>query len=157
MQLRITKNTGKAHIILYQRNDGSETWMSADDFFVLHDLSHYAIEKTLGYTTAFMGMLNNGMDIKDFENREKRKQIVLTKDACYAENMANLFLIETTQGNFDDFNQVLKSSFVAMSATFPVPVLSSGEIQSVRNYLRSLIHSWRNLPVTETLSLTFEL
>jgi len=31
------------------------------------------IEKTPGYITAFMGILNNGMDIKDFENREKRK------------------------------------------------------------------------------------
>jgi hypothetical protein len=44
MQLRITKNTGKPHTILFERDDGSETWMPADDFFVLHDLSHYAIE-----------------------------------------------------------------------------------------------------------------
>ena len=106
MEMRITKNTAKAHVILYKRNNGTETWMPADDFFVRHDLSHYAIEKTLDYTTAFMGMLNAGMDIRDFENREKRKQLTITQEAWYAENMANLFLIEVSQGYFDNFNQV---------------------------------------------------
>ena len=84
MKLQITKNSYKKHTILYRRDDESETWMHADDFFVHHDLSHYALEKTLGYKTAFMGMLNNGMEIKDFEDREKRKQIAITKEAVYA-------------------------------------------------------------------------
>ena len=68
MLLRITKNYGKPHIILYRRDDGSETWMNADDFFVRHDISHYCIEIFLGYNTSFMGVLNNGMDVKDFED-----------------------------------------------------------------------------------------
>src|SRR6478672_10525140 len=103
MLLRITKNKGKPHIILYRRDNGSETWMYADDYFVRHDLSHYCLEKLLGYGKAFMGMLNNGMDIKDFEDREKRKKLTVTSEAMYAENMANLFLMELTQGNFENF------------------------------------------------------
>src|SRR5439155_2355081 len=67
MLLEITRNADKPHIISYTRDDGTKTWMYADDFFVRHDLSHYAIEKKLGYTSAFMGMLNNGMDIKEFQ------------------------------------------------------------------------------------------
>jgi hypothetical protein len=66
MILRVTKHQGKPHIILYKRDDGTETWMHADDYFVRHDLSHYAIEKMLNYKTAFMGMLNQGMNIRDF-------------------------------------------------------------------------------------------
>jgi hypothetical protein len=75
MFIRITKNTGKPHIIRYIRDNGTETetWMHSDDFFVSHDLSHYAIEKQLNYKTAFNGMLNKGMDIKDFENSKKRR------------------------------------------------------------------------------------
>ena len=109
--MEITKNIGKPHVICYMRDDGSKTWMHADNFFVRHDLSHYAIEKILGYTTAFMGMLNNGMDIKDFENREKRKKITMTKEAMNSEQMANLFLMEVAQGDLADFNDTLKQTF----------------------------------------------
>src|ERR1700679_3535377 len=107
MQLRFTKNSGKPHVLLYRRDDRTETWMSAGEFFVRHDLSHYAIEKTLGYTTAFMGMLNNGMDIKDFEDRDKRLRIPLTAEGIYAENMANLFLMEIAQGGMEDMTQII--------------------------------------------------
>jgi len=155
MELRITKNTGKPHIILYKRDNGTETWMQADDFFVRHDLSHYAIEKTLRYSTAFMGMLNNGMDIRDFENREKRKQLTVTREAWYAENMANLFLIEIAQGNFDDFNQVSLSAFANMSLDFPAPQLSSDQINSVRNYLKELLQAWKELATSSTMVLIF--
>src|SRR5262245_12291101 len=103
MKLSITRNQDKHHVIRYTRDDQSDTWMKADDFFVLHDLSHYAIEKTLQYHSAFMGMLSKGMDIKDFEDREKRKQMDLSREAMVAENMANLFLVEFSQGPFENF------------------------------------------------------
>lgn len=146
MKLQITKKSSQKHIILYSRDDGSETWMHADDFFVLHDLSHYAIEKTLGYKTAFMGMLNNGMEINDFENREKRKQIAITQEAVYAENMANLFLMETSQGNFEDFNKILEDSFKPMDRNLSAPVLTEMEIFAIRKYLRQLLAAWKELP-----------
>ncbi len=91
MLLQLTKNNNKPHIIKYIRDNATTTWMYCDDFFVRHDLSHYAIEKTLGYTTAFNGMKNNGMDIKNFEHREKGKAMHNTDEAWYGENMANFF------------------------------------------------------------------
>jgi hypothetical protein len=156
MKLQITKNNSKKHIVLYQRDDGSETWMHADDFFVHHDLSHYAIEKTLGYKTAFMGMLNNGMEIKDFENREKRKQIAIIKEAVYAENMANLFLMEIAQGSFEDFNKILQDSFKPMETNLSAPVLTEKEISSVRKYLSQLIAAWKELAAGERICLEYE-
>lgn len=32
MEMHITKNTAKAHVILYKRNNGTQTWMPANDF-----------------------------------------------------------------------------------------------------------------------------
>jgi hypothetical protein len=157
MEMRVTKNTGKPHIILYQRDDGSQTWMQSDDFFVMHDLSHYALETTLGYTTAFMGMLNGGIDIKDFEDREKRKQIIVSNEAAYAENMANLFLTEIMQGNFENFNDVSRQAFETSWKNFPPPHLSEEEIISVRIFLRQLLKEWKELPAGETMKLTFEI
>ncbi|MEO7292598.1 MAG: hypothetical protein ABIW34_05820 [Ginsengibacter sp.] len=155
MLLLVTKNYGKPYILLYQRDDGSETWMYADDFFVRHDLSHYCLEKFLGYKTAFMGMLNNGMDVKDFEDRAKRKQMKLSMGALYAENMANLFLMEIAQGNFESFNQVAKDSFESWNKEFPAPVLLEDEINMIRTLLRELLHSWNTLAPGKTMELQF--
>lgn len=155
MLLRITKNKSKPNIILYRRDDGSETWMYADDYFVRHDLSHYCLEKNLGYTTAFMGMLNHGMDIKDFEDREKRKELTVTSEAMYAENMANLFLMELAQGSFENFNQTSKESFESWNNEFPSPVLLENDINRIRESLKVLLNSWNELPFGETMELFF--
>ena len=155
MQLRITKNSDKPHSLLYKRDNGTETWMSAGEFFVRHDLSHYAIEKTLGYTTAFMGMLNDGMDIKDFEDRDKRLRIPLTAEGVYAENMANLFLMEIVQGGVEDMNQVIADSFIAMGRPLRPVRLSDAELTAVRSLLRQLLGDWNVLPVGQTMILEF--
>ncbi|MBS1666556.1 MAG: hypothetical protein JST58_04190 [Bacteroidetes bacterium] len=155
MELQVTKNQGKPHVILYRRDDSTTTWMHADDFFVMHDLSHFAIEKTLGYTEAFMGMLNRGMDIKEFESREKRLQLTIAPEAVFAENMANLFLMEIVQGNLEDFNQTLGQSFKSMGKELNPPVLLDHEIHSIRDYLRKLIDDWKNLEMGKTLILSF--
>jgi hypothetical protein len=157
MELSITKNTGKPHILSYKRDNGSVTWMHTDDFFVRHDLSHFAIEKTLGYRSAFMGMLNSGMDIKAFEDRNQRKQMTITDEAANAENMANLFLMEIAQGDFDDFNSVLKESFVDMGTRSPIPRLTEDELGSIRHYLRQLLREWHQLPAGEKMILNIVL
>jgi hypothetical protein len=155
MLIRIKKNTGKLQNLSYTRNDGSATWMQGDDFLVRHDLTHYAIESILQYRTAFNGMLNNGMDIKDFEDKEKRDRLAVTAEAVYAENFANLFLIETTQGNFEDFNMVQRESFISFSKQYEPIMLTQENIESIRIYLRQLLQQWEKLPVGETLALTF--
>lgn len=157
MKMIVTKNNGKPHVISYQRDNGSITWMHADDYFVRHDLSHYALEKTMEYTTAFMGMLNKGMDVKDFEDREKRLQIPMTDEAYAAENMANLFLVELAQGNFDDFNTVAGAAFESMKAPFEFQPLPGDKIETIRRQLKQLLSEWRTLAAGQTLSLTIDL
>lgn len=155
MLMQVTKNSDRPHVIRYQRDDGTITWMKTDAFFVRHDLSHYAVEKTLGYTTAFMGMLNNGMNIQDFEDREKRLQIDITRDACYAENMANLFLIEAANGKFEDFNNVLAAAFINMQQPYTAPMLADQALEEVRSSLGALLQRWDDLPAGETMELIF--
>ena len=155
MQIRFTKNTGKQNVIKYIRDNGTVTWMYCDDFFIRHDLSHYALEKILGYKTAFNGMLNAGMDIRDFEDKEKRAKLSVTAEAWYAENLANLFLIEIAQGHFDDFNQVQQACFVSFNQQYPPVVLPDEKIKEVRDHLSELLAQWKALPSGETLELTF--
>ncbi|MEO7530181.1 MAG: hypothetical protein ABIS69_02180 [Sediminibacterium sp.] len=157
MLIRITKNTNKQHVIKYIRDNGTETWMQTDDFFIRHDLSHYALEKIMGYKTAFNGMLNAGMDISDFADKEKRASITVTDEAWYAENMANLFLIEIVQGKFEDFNSVQQSAFVSFNQQYPVLTIAEEKITAIRNYLGTLLLQWNEMQDGETLELTFDL
>lgn len=155
MQLLLSKYQDKPHTLLYRRDDGTETRMAADEFFVRHDLSHYALEKTLGYTGAFLGMLNRGMDVKDFEDRAKRKSIPLTDQAVQAENMANLFLMEHTQGRLDDFNGVLVSAFNPMGTDSRPVRLSPEQLDAIRSLLGRLLDTWKTLPAGATMVLDF--
>ena len=155
MQLRISKHTDKPHTLLYRRDDGTETWMSSDEFFVRHDLSHYAIEKTLGYTTAFIGVLNRGMDVRDFEDRKKRAAIRVTAEAARAENMANLILMELAQGEVEDFNGMLAEAFVRMGDGQEPVELSAGQLAAIRGLLRRLLNDWAALPAGQTMVLEF--
>lgn len=155
MLINFKKNSGAHHALSYTRDDGSVTWMQGDGFLVQHGLTHYTIETVLGYKTAFNGMLNMGMDIKDFEDKAKRDNMNLTAEAVYAENLANLFLLETKQGNFEDFNAVQQASFVSFGGKFDPVTLSHDEIEQVRLRLRGLLQQWNELPEGETLTLTF--
>lgn len=155
MLISIKKNTGHRHTISYTRNDGSSTWMQGDDFLVQHDLTHYTIETILNYKTAFNGMLNDGMDLKDFEDKEKRDRMNITAEAVYAENFANLFLMEIAQGNFDDFNAVQQSSFISFAKQYDTITLTHEKIEEIRARLRQLLQQWKSLPDGETLTLTF--
>ena len=155
MQILFTKNTGKPHSIKHIRDDGSETWMASDDFFIRHDLSHYAIETILQFKTAFYGMIQNGMDIRDFENKEKRKALLITAEAWYAENMANLFLMETKNGNFEDFNSISSQTLAEMNLPFPALLLNEDDLNTIRNYLQQLLFQWNQLPTGDTLRLNF--
>ena len=95
------------------------------------------------------------MDVKDFEVRAKRKQITVSQEALYAENIANLFLMEIAQSNFENFNQVAKQSFESWNKEFTAPVLSEDEINRIRKSLKVILQSWNTLATGKTMELAF--
>ena len=58
--IRIKKKTDGSAALSCTRADGSVTWQRQDGklglFFPLHDLTHYAVETTLGFSRAFYGL-----------------------------------------------------------------------------------------------------
>ena len=75
----------------------------------------------------------------------------------YAENMANLFLTEISQGLFEDFNKVQQQTFQSVNRTYPLISLSDAIIQTIRTYLGQLLLQWKVLASGNTLELTFKL
>jgi len=155
MDIIFKKRTGQKHIISYKREGKADFWMEADEFFVLHDLSHYSIETTLKYTHAFWGLIKEGINPDTFENKALRDKLTLSNEAWYAECMANLFLMELTQGEFENLNKVINDSLLQTNPEVPAIELTPIEIESIRIIFNTLVFKWRSLNSNETILLKF--
>jgi hypothetical protein len=157
VKIQIKKRANSKHIISYVR-DGLETyWIEADSFLVLHDVCHFAIETTLEYKTAFWGLVNSGINPSDFEDKEKRDSLNLSNEAWYAEHLANLFLIEYTQGTFENINEVFKQCMLEHNPNVAMKQFSDSEIEAIRTSLRQLINSWNIVEDENFLTLEFRI
>jgi len=155
MQIIFKKRTNKNHIITYKRPSTSDFWMEADEFLVLHDLSHYAIETTLGYKDAFWGLTRSGIDPTVFLDKEKRDKLFIKDEAWYAECLANLFLMELTQGEFEDINAVIADSLKQTNPGIRIPVFGKEEIEKIRSTYKKLVAKWKGLKNDEEMILAF--
>ena len=155
MEIQFTKKQDKKHTISCRRTDGTVTWMQADDFFIYHDLMHYAVETTLHYKNAFYGMLAGGTNITDFELPKEIRPFQITPEAFNAECIVNLALVEFMQGRADDFNKVLKDSYDKSEFNIEAPELDQAAIEQVHASFASLVLQWNALPFGESLNVSF--
>lgn len=155
MEITIKKRKDKKNIISYKRMSGDDCWLEADDFLVMHDLSHFAIEKALGYKTAFWGMIKDGIHPSAFENKQERDKLLISNEAWHTEYLANLFLIELTQGKFENINEILAECIKERSAFLDIPELSKDQIENIRNGLEQLVRDFKNLSQNDFIKLEF--
>ncbi len=155
MKIIIKKKAGNKHTISYIREGFEDYWIEADDFLVLHDLCHYAIESTLQYKNAFWGLIAKGINPSVFENKETRDALDLANEAWYAEHLANLLLIEFTQGKFEDINAILEQSLRQQNSRIPTIQFSNIVVEEIRANLHTLIENWRSVKEDDNLSLNF--
>jgi hypothetical protein len=155
LKIIIKKKAGNKHTISYIREGFEDYWIEADDFLVLHDLCHYAIETTLQYKNAFWGLIKKGINPGVFENKDTRDSLELTNEAWYAEHLANLLLIEFTQGEFEDINAMLEQSLRQQNSRIPTIQFSNIVVEEIRALLHTLIEKWRVVEVGDYLSLDF--
>ena len=155
MKISFKKREVSKNIISYQRPPYLDQWVAADDFLILHDLSHYAIETQLGYQSAFWGLIKSGIHPSVFENKEARDKILVSNEAWYAECLANLFLLELTQGELEEFNEVFHQSLEQMSKNIPEMNLSADQINDIRDYYKQLVNAWKMLEPNKEMVLHF--
>ena len=68
--IRLKRHADGSASITLTRVDGTVTWQRQKGSLALvfpsHDLTHYAVEQTLGYVGAFFGLVADGWEISDF-------------------------------------------------------------------------------------------
>lgn len=105
-----TKNT-----LVCKRKDGSSTWSTVDQFMIIHDLAHFCVESKLGVVKGFYGLIATGIDISDFENKEKINSKNLPVDSKITELIVGQILTERADNKLlENFNVTLKESANAL-------------------------------------------
>jgi hypothetical protein len=153
VRVQIAKRADGAGVLRCVRDDGSVTWQKQTDrhavFFALHDLTHFAVETTLGLRRGFFGLIAEGWEIEDTTGKGARGPLPF--EAGEAEQLVGLFFAEGASGviwTVDEFNE-----FAMMNG---VRQLSLDEIARVKKKRSELFQQWSAVAPGSTLELQFE-
>jgi hypothetical protein len=153
VRVQITKKADGFGVLRCVRSDGSVTWQKQTDrhatYFSLHDLTHFAVETTLGYRRGFFGLIAEGWDIEDTTGKGARGP--LPPEAGEAEAMVGLFSAERASGviwTTDEFNE--------FGAVTGARTLSADEIARVKKKRSELFQQWFAVAPGAAIELQFE-
>ncbi|HYL77272.1 MAG TPA: hypothetical protein VEU96_23870 [Bryobacteraceae bacterium] len=154
LRIEITKRADGAGVLRCVRADGSVTWQRQDRHaahFALHDLTHFAVESTLGTRRAFFGLIAEGWEIEDTTGKGARGP--LPGEALEVERIVGLLDAERASGaitSTEDFN-----NFRVTESGSPRRSLTDEELQAIRARRAELFSQWSVLPAGGTLELEF--
>jgi hypothetical protein len=148
LKIEFAKQADGAVVLRCTRDDGSLTWQKHTRHaahFVLHDLTHYAVESCLGYRSGFFGLMAAGWNAEDTTGKGARGPI--PAEAVEVERIVGLFDSERGAGvlwSLEEFN-----------ASAP-RTLTSHDVQSVRSLRADLFRQWFAVALGAKLELQFE-
>ncbi len=157
--LRFSKTKNGTPVLSITRRDGSVAWQKQHDFFPVHDLTHYAIETTLGLRQAFWGMMADGWEFSDFGTPWPRGPMPNLEEALLAEVSAGWFdsfgrSIEKDETGAAELNAHL-SAYCQQHGTPSPRIITVPEFARIRALRDDLAARWRALGPREAMELAF--
>lgn len=155
MRVRLKKGRDGQPTLACHRPDGTATWGKVNGFFPVHDLTHYAVETTLGFRAAFFGLVASGWTLEDFEAPGAADR--MPPEALVAEHIVGLLDQERAAGvgwSAAQFNDALTLT-MQKGACPPFRRLTDGELTGIRALRGELTQRWAALSPGETLELLF--
>jgi hypothetical protein len=167
LRIRLKRHPDGSASLTCTRRDGTSTWQRQQGqlgwVFPPHDLTHYAVETTLGYRHAFYGLIADGWEIADFAKPWPRGPI--PAEAIEVELIVGFFdaeRINTARWSTEEFNAhaaqfVAARQIVRPGAERITPrPLTADELANVRACRADLLARWAALQPGEALELPFE-
>jgi hypothetical protein len=158
--IRIKKKNDGSAALSCTRPDHSVTWQRQDGqlgaFFPFHDLTHYAVETTLGFREAFYGLLADGWNLTDFGQRAVN---LMPGDALLAELIVGYFDLERATGLLDgavEMNEKIRSYFADKRLPVPSFRITDEQIVQIRARRAELFAQWKTVPEGEAIELAFD-
>ncbi len=126
-------------------------------FFPFHDLTHFAVETTLGFRHGFYGLLADGWDITETGGKGPRGR--LPPESIVAEHIVGLFDRERVGGaeplTGAEFTAQV-GQLVAEGRIETDRVFSDEELLATRARIDALHDEWAVVATGGTLALTFD-
>ena len=161
LDIRIKKNADASAVLTCTRADGSVTWQRQlgqhGAFFPRHDLTHYAVETTLGHARSFYGLVASGWDISDFGPPWKKGP--LPQEAGYTELIVGFLDAERaslTRWSSEDFNEKAAIFYRDHKIAGPPPTLNDNDLDRIRARRSELFQRWDAVKPGDALELTFD-
>lgn len=155
MKIRITKGRDGPNILTCIRDDGSTTWAKVQDYFPVHDMTHYVVETTLGIRNAFYSLVSEGWDITDFAVKGNAKRI--PPEANLVEALVGRLqreLMPGTEFTAESYNEEVLAVLEGIGNPLRRTV-TDAELTEMRVRLRELLSRWRVLEPGQSLELIF--
>ena len=160
MLIQLTRRADGGAVLRCVRADGSVTWQRHEgrnaSFFPLHDLTHYAVETTLGATGGFFGLVASGWDIADTSGKGARGP--LPPEALLVEHLVGFLNAERASGSewtAADFH-AQAAQLVAQHGDAVGAAPTDDLLASIRARRRELFARWAAVDTDGTLELTFD-
>jgi hypothetical protein len=159
LQVEFTKRKDGAVVLHCLRRDGTVTWQRHEKqalFFSFHDLTHFAVETTMGFQQGFYGLIADGWDITDTTGKGIRGK--LPSEAILVEHVVGLLDREGSKGvpelTAADFNEQVEQ--MISGSRIQTRRITEAELVAVRHRIRRLHEDWARVPPGGTLELSFE-
>lgn len=159
MLIRVTKarHADRPHTLTCIRDNGTTTGQSSSGFFILHDLTHYAVEVGLELTTGFYGLIAEGWNFGSFDEREpgSLKNRKLPLEAKWAEMLVGSYDIERATGPVPDEDRLESLHEACLEKGMMEPDITVDDLARVRTLRDDLVRQWHALPPGDYLELLF--
>jgi hypothetical protein len=153
--IHIKKGRDGPDVLTCVRPDGSATWQRVHAAFPIHDLTHYAVETTLGLRNGFLGLVAQGWDIEDFGTPWPRGP--LPAEAGWVECVVGVFWQEYLGREEFPLAEV-NARLAAVLGSYEGVLrreLTAAEVEQIRSRLRELAERWAEVPVGGALERSF--
>jgi hypothetical protein len=161
LKIRLKRRADGSAAITCEREDGTTTWQRQEgtigQVFPAHDLTHYSVETTFGYTQGFFGLVADGWDISDFAKPWPRGEI--PQQAQEVELLVGL--LDMQRRMFADWNaeEMLEQGRLYVASRDDracLPSLTDASLAKVKQLRADVFAKWAATPPGETLELLFQ-
>jgi hypothetical protein len=160
LSLRFKKRPNAASVLTLVRADGTSTSGEigpAHGYGPVHDMAHYVVERTLGLSAGFLGLVASGWKISDFEVKGAAKR--LPPEAMFAECTAGELSRQEMMQQYSTAEEFAWAVMATLDRSgyvgYTPPALTAERFEQFKAELGALRDRWALLPESETLILEF--
>jgi hypothetical protein len=159
LTFRIKKRPDMSAVLTLVREDGSSTTGAIgppSGYGPVHDLAHYVVERSLGLSQGFLGLVSSGWEIGDFERKGTARR--LPAEAVLAEVAAGELSRQAMMWQWstaEDYVWAVETTVSKSQPEYEIPAITREMFEGMRAELLELRHRWNHVALGETLELTF--